>query len=136
MIALFSLLLLSVIAMVPYATAQTPGEVTETVILEQMSHEVINGTFVVKSVPVEATVTRQIVLGGESGGEPLPWHIRNDIRNGYDSKILPLLQEEIDTGMMQCITDSGAGTCPVPKNGDGRSTYHVTIVLEEVPMWA
>ena len=108
-----------------------PVTVGDVIIMPQMSHGGMDGTSGVEYVPVEVTVTTQIIPEGEPDVEVLPWHIRN----GYDSKILPLLQSEIDTGIIQCITDNGPGTCPVPKDENGRSMYFVTIVLEEIPMW-
>ena len=62
-----------------------------------------------------------------------PFHIRE----GYNSKIMWLLQKEIDNKKTNCTYHQLEFTkCPpLQKNADGKDIVNISIILALIPMW-
>ena len=78
-----------------------------------------------------------MTLTNTTGGQPhtddRPWHVRA----GLDSKIAPMIRDEMREGRVNCVdaaTDYSA--CPpLKKNADGKAVLNVSIMLPTIPMW-
>ena len=98
---------------------------------QQLVHKVVNGTFVVEKESVQMTVTSTV--GGQSQTDDRPWYVRA----GLDSKIAPMIRDEIREGRENC---TGAAidysACPpLKRNADGKAVLNVSIMLPTIPMW-
>ena len=96
-------------------------------------HRMVNGTFVVEKEQVRMTVTEVPSYFTSQSVDERPWHILN----GHDSKIMPLLQKEIDHGKANCTADPDdfAECLPLEKDPEGRDIVNVYIVFGTAPMW-
>ena len=133
---MFSITILSVILVlglvsVDHAFAQSPDETI--VIREELVHRVVNGTFVVERDQVQMTRTSAPPsAAGDSQPDTRPWHILQ----GFESKINPTLQQEIDNKKKICTFEMVFDDCPsLDKNADGKDVINVAILLPQIEMW-
>ena len=115
--------------------AQLDDDAITAIQIEQQRHRIINGSFVVEKQLVDVQVTKSPdgPTGQVSPITQQPWHIEN----GYDSKILPLLQKEIEHKKINCtLEEENFDNCPpLYKNSDGQDIFSIIIGMPVTPMW-
>ena len=107
-------------------------------LLKNSSRYGATGSSISASIPatlLDELAARDDVANIDVYGKELwiPWHISN----GYDSKIMPLLQKEIEHQKTNCIHHQEDFTeCPpLEKNAEGKDIVNVSITLAPIPMW-
>ena len=115
------------------AFAQSTGGDTSVTIDEELVHRMVNGTFVIERQPVQiTTIVMPPSATGTGESDTRPWHV---IR-GFESKINPLLQLEIDNKKKICTYELIFDDCPpLDRNADGEEIINAYILLQEIELW-